>query len=72
MELLTPEIGLILWSIVILLLLSIWILTLVNIAKSDFKDPNMRIVWGILVFFLPLLGIILYYAIGRYQRINNH
>ena len=71
MQLIQPEIGLILWGIFILCLLGFWIGTLVSIAKSDFIDQRTKSVWGLLVFFLPLLGMLLYYAIGRNQRINN-
>jgi hypothetical protein len=71
MQLIQPEIGLILWGIFIICLLYFWILTIVRIAKSDFIDHRTKMVWGVVVFFLPLLGMLLYYAIGRNQRINN-
>ena len=72
MELITPDNSLILWSIFIFCLLIFWILTIFSITKSDFIDPKMKLVWGVVVFFLPLIGILLYYSIGRNQRINNH
>lgn len=71
MQIIQPEIGLIFWSAFILCILCLWILTLVNIAKSNFINPDIKMVWGLLVFFLPLIGTILYYSIGRNQRINN-
>ena len=71
MELFKPEYGLILWSIFTICLLFFWILTIVRIAKSDFIDYKMKLVWGVVVFFLPLIGMLLYYSIGRNQRINN-
>ncbi len=72
MELITPEYGLIFWSIFILCLLIVWILTIVSIAKSDFIDHRTKLMWGLVVFFLPFIGTLLYYSIGRNQRINNH
>ncbi len=71
MELIKPEFGLILWSFFAIGLLYFWISTLVSIGKSDFIDHRTKMVWGLLVFFLPLIGVLLYYSIGRNQRINH-
>jgi Phospholipase_D-nuclease N-terminal len=72
MELITPEYGLIIWSIFAICLLLVWILAIVSIAKSDFIDHRTKLMWGLVVFFLPYIGTLLYYSIGRNQRINNH
>ncbi len=71
MELNQPVYGLILWSIFSLCLLIVWILTIVRIANSNFIDHKTKLGWGLIVFFLPLIGTILYYSIGRNQRIKN-
>ena len=47
-----------------------WIWALIDILKSDFSGSN-KIIWLLVVIFLPLIGIILYFAIGRKQRINK-
>jgi len=44
----------------------IWVL--VDILKSEFKGSN-KLIWVIVVILLPLLGSILYFAIGRKQKI---
>jgi hypothetical protein len=51
----------------------LWVMALVSIIKSDFTGNN-KIIWLLIIFFLPFLGMILYYFIGRNQRIpmNNH
>jgi len=72
MQLLTPEYGLIFWSIFAICFLAFWILTIVRVANSDFIDHKTKLAWGMVVFFLPLIGMLLYYAVGRNQRINNH
>ncbi len=72
MQLIQPEYGLILWSLFITGLLFFWILTIVRVAKSDFIDHRTKLIWGTLVFLFPLIGMLLYYSIGRNQRINNH
>lgn len=58
-------------TIVILMgacLLLVWILTIVDIIRSEFTDPSNKIVWFLLVLFLPLLGMILYCFIGTGQK----
>lgn len=47
----------------------LWIVVLIDILKSNFKDPNGKIIWALVVIFLPIIGCILYFAIGRSQKI---
>jgi len=44
------------------------LLALIDILKSDFKESVNKIVWVLVVIFLPLLGAILYFIIGRAQK----
>lgn len=46
------------------------IIALVDILKSKFKG-NDKIVWVLVVLFLNLIGAIIYFAIGRNQKIKN-
>ncbi len=45
-----------------------WIWALVDILKNDFDGPN-KLVWLLLVIFLPLIGSICYYFIGTKQKL---
>lgn len=47
---------------------AIWIWALVDILTSKFKEDLMQIVWLIVVFFLPFLGVLLYLLIGRSMK----
>jgi hypothetical protein len=49
----------------------VWIIALVDILRSDFKDSNEKLIWVLLVIFLPFLGSILYFVIGRSRKINR-
>lgn len=49
-------------------ILLLWLFTLVDIIRSEFTDSSNKIVWFFLVFFLPLLGMILYRFIGTCQK----
>lgn len=49
----------------------IWVLAIIEIVKSEFQDKNERLIWLLLVILLPLIGTILYFAIGRKQRLET-
>lgn len=55
--------------IIFLLLLFIpWLIAFVDILKSDFNGSN-KMVWLLAVMFVPLIGAITYFIIGRKQKI---
>ena len=45
--------------------LTFWIYALIEIVGSHYKSDTDKIVWFLLVFFLPFLGTILYFFMGR-------
>ena len=47
-----------------LLILIIDIVVIVDIVKSN-KDTEKKVLWIVAVVFLPLLGPVLYYLLGR-------
>jgi hypothetical protein len=49
--------------------LIVWLVSLVDILRSEFAGNN-KLVWFVAVTLLPLLGPVLYYFIGRGQRIR--
>jgi heme/copper-type cytochrome/quinol oxidase subunit 4 len=51
-----------------LIMVILTIVALIEILQSDFKD-NGKIVWLLVVFFFSFIGTILYFAIGRKQRL---
>lgn len=60
--------------IVILLIVPIFliipIIALVDILKSEFEGNN-KIIWVLVLLFLWIIGAILYYFIGRDQKIKK-
>ena len=71
MELLTPEPGLFVWVVISLLALAGWIGALVSILRGEFKGHHDKLIWVLVVVFLPVIGSLLYFFIGRAQRINQ-
>lgn len=51
---------------------ALWIWALVDIIQSTFKDVAIKIVWFLLVFFIPLLGFILYIILGKSTKIPQY
>jgi hypothetical protein len=46
------------------------ILALIDILRSEYSGMN-KVVWVLVVIFLPLIGSILYFGIGRNQKITS-
>ena len=70
MQLVTPELGLIVWLILSIVLLILPVLTLIDLLRNRFVN-NDKLVWTIVVVFLPLIGSVLYWTIGRKQKIKG-
>lgn len=62
----TQEIIIILFAIAILLILPI--LAIVDILKGNFKN-NDKLIWILVVIFFGVIGALLYYIIGRKQKL---
>lgn len=58
----------ILFSIFFLIALAmtgLWIWTIIHILRSNNKDDNTRIIWLLVVIFIPGMGTILYWLLGN-------
>jgi hypothetical protein len=44
-----------------------WIVELVDAARRQFDDPNMKIVWILVIFFFHFIGALIYYFAGKKQ-----
>jgi len=44
------------------------LIALVDVLRSDFKDSGTKIVWVVVIVFMPLLGSVLYFILGRRQK----
>ncbi len=57
--------------LVALAYLFFWIKTIVEIARSRFTDSTQQIIWILVVIFCGIIGLVLYYAIGRKNRVQS-
>jgi len=51
-------------GLIYLIVLVIDVIVVVDILKSN-KDMEKKVLWIIVVIFLPILGPVLYYVIGK-------
>jgi hypothetical protein len=70
MELLSPGAGLLFWTLFTLLLIGLPILALLSLVQSNFKDKMVKLIWVVVIIFLPVAGPTLYFLLGRKQRIK--
>ncbi len=43
----------------------LWVWSIIDVIRSEFKDSSTKIIWIALLIFLPLLGSIIYFFIGK-------
>ncbi len=60
-----------LMMIIMLGILAIFIYAIVDVIKSEFENSINKVIWLLLILFLGPIGIILYFIIGRKQKIKN-
>ncbi|MAD96075.1 MAG: hypothetical protein CMB99_01995 [Flavobacteriaceae bacterium] len=61
--------GISFWQGFLFLCIILWIYCLIDIFKID-ADSNNKLIWGLLVFFVPFLGSMLYLLMGR-RKMNQ-
>ncbi|MBJ2173141.1 PLDc_N domain-containing protein [Aureibaculum sp. A20] len=69
MELHVFDWKLVFWQLFVLISFAFWFFAIFDILKSSFKK-NDKIVWILVVLFLPILGTIFYFIVGRNQKLE--
>jgi len=70
MEILTPQTGLIFWTIIIALFFVLWLIALIDILRNSFAGENEKLIWILAILFVPIVGAVLYFTIGRKRRVK--
>jgi hypothetical protein len=52
-------------SVISFIYLILMIYSLVDVIRSEFKDPNMKLIWIIVILFAQLIGILVYLILGK-------
>lgn len=63
--------GLGAFALVLALLAALfWLWMLIDALTNASLDPTMKIVWAVIIFFLPFLGALAYLLVGRKARVG--
>jgi len=62
--------GILITLFVILFIFLLPLLALISALMNDFSG-NEKILWVLIILFLPFLGSVLYFLIGRNKRISR-
>lgn len=45
---------------------------LIDILRSEFENSQNKLVWVVLVLLMPFIGALLYFLIGRNQKVKTY
>jgi hypothetical protein len=62
--------GILLTLFIVLFIILLPLAALISVLTSEFQG-NDKIIWVLIIIFLPFLGSVLYFLIGRDRRINR-
>jgi pilus assembly protein TadC len=65
------SVGLMFWQLFLIIILFFWIFCIVDVLRNSFNG-NDKLVWILVLLFVPLLGPFLYFFIGRKKRIISN
>lgn len=58
----------IIFLILALINMVLWAIALVHVFSRDFETQNEKLLWGILIIWIPFLGPLLYLLVGRKRK----
>ncbi|WP_333807435.1 PLDc N-terminal domain-containing protein [Flavobacterium sp.] len=61
--------GLMIWQIILFVTLFFWLFCVIDVLRASFNG-NDKLIWVLVLLFVPLLGPFLYLFIGRNKRIK--
>ena len=56
--------------LILLIFIILWFTAIIDILQNNFLGNN-KIVWILVVIFIPIMGAILYLTIGKNQKLKN-
>lgn len=68
MELLSPEFGILFWTFFCLVVAVLPIIALVNLLRNNVIENSTKLIWVIVIVFVPVIGAFLYFLIGPVKK----
>ncbi|PZX58316.1 phospholipase D-like protein [Algoriphagus ratkowskyi] len=74
MELISPSNGLLYWQggtfLVMIGYFAFMIYALVDLIRSDFREQHMKLIWALMILFIPVIGTFIYLNMRRSTKNN--
>lgn len=64
MDLLVPDLSLMMILVIALAGFLLWAWAILSIIRNEFYGENEKLIWALLVIFVPFLGTLLYFTVG--------
>ncbi|HUS02469.1 MAG TPA: PLDc N-terminal domain-containing protein [Chitinophagaceae bacterium] len=68
MDLLSPETSILFWTIFGLVLAVLPIIALINLLPNKAIENVTKLIWVIVIIFVPVIGSILFFLIGPVRK----
>ena len=68
MELLAPDVGLILWTLFGLANILLCIISIVKLTKNKLIDPTTKLIWLLAIIFIPFASIVFLWSSTRPEK----
>ncbi|WP_035467707.1 PLD nuclease N-terminal domain-containing protein [Algoriphagus mannitolivorans] len=65
MDLVSPGSGLIFWQLSGLVYFAFWAYALFDCVRNEFRTPNQKLIWLMLILFAPIVGTFLYLSMSK-------
>ena len=49
----------------------LWLWAIIDLVKRNFSDSATKIVWALVIIFIPFVGSILYFVVGRSKTVES-
>jgi uncharacterized membrane protein YhaH (DUF805 family) len=68
MELFSPDSGILFWTVLSLMLAVLPIIALITLLSKKYIDSTNKLIWVVVIVFVPVIGAILYFLIGHANK----
>jgi DMSO/TMAO reductase YedYZ heme-binding membrane subunit len=65
------EIFVIFFIILIPLTFVLWVIAIIDLIRRQFNDSTNKIIWALVILFVPFLGSILYLLAGKKDGVRK-
>lgn len=49
----------------------LWLWAIIDLVKRNFADSTTKIIWALVIIFIPFVGSILYLVVGRSKTVGS-